>query len=184
MKEALTKNYISRCPHAPTPASISFHSLCPLLMYHLHYSTMSTMQKLFYFLFYWNIVDLQWCVSFRCTANWFTHTHTHTHIHTHTHTYKYIGSFPLKVITRYWVESPVLYSRSLLVIYFMYDFSLTLCDPLSVACQAPLSMGFSRQEYWRELPWPSPGDFSNPGIKPMSLMSPALANGFFTISTT
>ena len=37
-----------------------------------------------------------------------------------------------------------------------------------VAHQAPLSMGFSRQEYWSELPFPSPGDLPNPGIKPGS----------------
>ena len=41
--------------------------------------------------------------------------------------------------------------------------------------QAPLSMEFSRQEYWDELPCPPPGDLPNPGIKPASLMSPALA---------
>jgi len=42
------------------------------------------------------------------------------------------------------------------------------------APQAPLSMGFSRQEYWRGLPFPPPGDITNPGIEPASLMSPAL----------
>ena len=50
---------------------------------------------------------------------------------------------------------------------------------LTLACQAPLSMGFSRQEYWNGLPCPPPGDLPNPGIEPMSLMSPALAGGFF-----
>ena len=50
----------------------------------------------------------------------------------------------------------------------------------TVARLAPLSMGFSRQEYWSELPCPSPEDLPNPGIEPMSLMSPALAGGFFT----
>ena len=44
----------------------------------------------------------------------------------------------------------------------------------TVARQAPLSMGYSRQEYWSGLPLPSPGDLPHPGIKPMSLMSPAL----------
>ena len=53
----------------------------------------------------------------------------------------------------------------------------------TVACQAPLSMGFSRQEYWSGLPCCPPGDLSNPGIEPTSLMSPALAGGFFTTST-
>jgi len=45
-------------------------------------------------------------------------------------------------------------------------------------------MGFSRQEYWCGLPFPTPWDLSNPGIKPASLLSPALAGGFFTSSTT
>ena len=45
---------------------------------------------------------------------------------------------------------------------------LTLATPWTVACRAPLSMGFSRQEYWSGLPFPSPGDLPNPGIKPRS----------------
>ena len=56
--------------------------------------------------------------------------------------------------------------------------------PGTVARQAPLSVGFSRQEYWSGLPCPLPGDLSNPGIESMSLMSPALAGGFFTTSAT
>ena len=54
----------------------------------------------------------------------------------------------------------------------------------TAANQAPLSTEFSRQEYWSGLPFPSPGDLPNPGIKPGSLMSPALAGRFFTSSTT
>ena len=49
--------------------------------------------------------------------------------------------------------------------------------PWTVAHQVPLSMGFSRQECWSGLPFPSPGDLPNPGIKPAS---PTLAGGFFT----
>ena len=49
----------------------------------------------------------------------------------------------------------------------------TLCNPRTVAHQAPLSMGFSRQEYWTGLPCPPPGDLPNPGTEPSSLMSPA-----------
>ena len=49
--------------------------------------------------------------------------------------------------------------------------------PRTVASQAPLSMGFSRQEYWSELTFPSSGDLPDPGIEPRSL---ALAGGFFT----
>ena len=51
----------------------------------------------------------------------------------------------------------------------------------TVACQAPPSMGFSRQEYWSGLPCPPPGDLPDPGIEAMSLKSPALAGGFFII---
>ena len=54
----------------------------------------------------------------------------------------------------------------------------------AVACWAPLSMGFSRQEYWNGLPRPPPGDLPDLGIEPVSLMSPALVGGFFTASTT
>ena len=54
--------------------------------------------------------------------------------------------------------------------------------PWIVACQAPLSIEFSKQEYWGG--FPPPGDLPDPGIKPMSLMSSALAGGFFTTSTT
>ena len=56
--------------------------------------------------------------------------------------------------------------------------------PWTIAHQAPLSMGFSKQEYWSGFPCPPPGDLPNPGIKPVSLRSPALAGGFFTASTT
>ena len=54
----------------------------------------------------------------------------------------------------------------------------------TIAHQTPLAMGFSRQEYWSELPFPSLGDIPKPGIKPTSLMSPALAGKFFTTSAT
>ena len=55
--------------------------------------------------------------------------------------------------------------------------SSSLATPWTAAHQAPLSMGFPRQEYWSGLPFPSPGDLSHPGIEPMS---PALAGEFFT----
>ena len=51
--------------------------------------------------------------------------------------------------------------------------------PQTVAHQAPLSMGFSRQEYQNGLPSSTPGDLPDPGIKPVSLASPALAGRFF-----
>ena len=52
--------------------------------------------------------------------------------------------------------------------------------PWTVACQAPLSMGFPRQESRSGLPFPSLRDLSDPGTEPWSLASPALAGGFFT----
>ena len=60
-----------------------------------------------------------------------------------------------------------------------------LCATLwTTALQAPLSVRFSRQEYWGGLPCPPPGDLPNPGIKLASLMSPALADRLFTTSAT
>ena len=56
--------------------------------------------------------------------------------------------------------------------------------PWTIACQAPLSMGFFRQEYWSGLPCPPPGGLPDPGIQPASLMSPALAGSFFTTRAT
>ena len=53
--------------------------------------------------------------------------------------------------------------------------------PWTVAHQAPVSMGFPRQEYWRGLPCPPPWDLPDPGI---AAASPALAGGFFTTSAT
>ena len=61
---------------------------------------------------------------------------------------------------------------------------LTLATPWTVARQAPLSMGFSRQYYWSGLPCLPPGDLPDPGTKPASLMSPALGGRFFTTSAT
>ena len=60
---------------------------------------------------------------------------------------------------------------------------LTLCNPMTVAHQAPLSMGFSRQEHWSGLPCPSPGYLHNPGIKLTSLASPELAGRFLPLAT-
>ena len=55
----------------------------------------------------------------------------------------------------------------------------TLCDPWTVAHQAPLSMEFSREKYWTGLPFPSLVDFPDLGIKPMSLVSSAMVGRFF-----
>ena len=54
-------------------------------------------------------------------------------------------------------------------------------NPRPIAHQATLFIAFSRQEYWSGLPFPSPGVLPNPGTEPVSLVSPALAGGFFTV---
>ena len=56
--------------------------------------------------------------------------------------------------------------------------SCLFATPWTIAHQAPLSMGFPRQEYWNGLPFPPPGHFPNPGIELMIPVSPALAGGF------
>ena len=59
-----------------------------------------------------------------------------------------------------------------------------LCDPMDHSPPGSCVHGISRQEYWGGLPFPSPGDLPDPGIEPTSLVSPALAGGFFTASAT
>ena len=53
---------------------------------------------------------------------------------------------------------------------FVFSHVQFFATPWTVACQAPLSMGFSRQEYWSGLPFPPPGDVPDPGIEPVSLV--------------
>ena len=66
-----------------------------------------------------------------------------------------------------------------------YVSCIRLCVTLwTVAHQIPLSMGFSKQKYWSELPCPPPGDLLDPGIKPASLRSSALAGRFLTTRAT
>ena len=60
----------------------------------------------------------------------------------------------------------------------------SFATPWTVVHQVPLSMGFSGQEYWSGVPFPTPGDHPNPGIESMSLTFSALAGGFFATSTT
>ena len=81
---------------------------------------------------------------------------THTHTHTHTH-------------------ACVLHHFSRVQLF---------ATPWTVAHQAPLSMGFSGQEYCNGLPCPPPGDLPKLGIQTASPASPSLADGFFTTSTT
>ena len=60
----------------------------------------------------------------------------------------------------------------------------TLCKLMVYSPPGPSVHGFSRQEYWSGLAWPSPGDLPNPGMEPVSLLSLALAGGFLTTSAT
>ena len=78
-----------------------------------------------------------------------------------------IGPFPISSNALYFI---------LLLFYSLSGVRL-FANPWTLAHQAPLSMGFFRKEYQIGLPFPSPGDLPNPGIKPTS---PALASGFFT----
>ena len=59
-----------------------------------------------------------------------------------------------------------------------------IATPWTADHQDTLFMAFPRQEYWSGLPFSPPGDLPDPGIEPVSLMSPALAGGFFTTSAT
>ena len=97
----------------------------------------------------------------------------------------------LKVISSRWTEGFLNLNKKIctssqlcrlvtLVVVIMLSHVWRFVTPWTVACQAPLSMGFSRQEYWSGLPFPPPRDLYDPGIKPTSLASPALARGFFT----
>ena len=74
------------------------------------------------------------------------------------------------------------YEVSSLPMRVLSGFSRTqlFATPRTVAPQAPLSKGFSRQEYWRGLPFPPPGDLPGLGSEPTSFASPALAGEFFT----
>ena len=78
-----------------------------------------------------------------------------------------------------WIINSFAWARA----YVLSHFSRVqlFVTPWTVACQAPLSMGFSRQEYWNSLPCPPPEDLPHPGIEPRS---PALTGGFFTVRTS
>ena len=73
-----------------------------------------------------------------------------------------------------------LHSNSMHVCSLVAQSCPTLVTPWTVALQGPLSMQFSRQEYWNELPFPPPEDLPDPAFKPKCPASPALAGGFFT----
>ena len=85
-----------------------------------------------------------------------------------------------KVLTLHHIISG-LWLSSILSHFNCVQFFVTLW---TVACRDPLPMGFSRQEYWSGWPFLSPGALQDPGIEPVSLMSPAWADGFLTTSAT
>ena len=80
----------------------------------------------------------------------------------------------------FWAGSPM---SSLSLSWKYFSCVQFFATPWTVGHQAPLSMGFSRQEFWSELPLPPPEDIPNPGIEATSPMSAALVGGFFTTST-
>ena len=132
------------------------------------------------------MIAVQCCVGFCRTTTWTSHNYNYiyTYVYVCVCVYIYISPLPLKPLShplpqhflRLWVEStnPSIGSTCDLV---------TSCCLVTQSCptlwprQAPLSMEFSRQEYWSGLPFSSPGDLPNPGIEPES---PALAGRFFT----
>ena len=72
------------------------------------------------------------------------------------------------------------YFHQVLHAYSKLTYSCLCVTPWTVARQAPLSVTFSRQEYWSGLPCPPPGDLPDPGVEPASLMSFALVGRVFT----
>ena len=90
----------------------------------------------------------------------------------------FMSPFLLKVV--------ILWAKAWLCVCMLNHFShVQFFATLSTAgCRTPLSMGFSRQEYWSGLPCPPPGGLPNPGIKPTSPMSPALVGWFLTTRAT
>ena len=100
-----------------------------------------------------------WATVHRVTQSWTRLKHTHTHTHTHPFVSK-VMSLLFNTLSRF-------------VIAFLIEVLVSQCvqlfaAPWTVAHQAPLSMKFSRREYWSGLPFPSPGHHSDPGIEPGS----------------
>ena len=78
---------------------------------------------------------------------------------------------------RTWVQAGAVYTTKVGACVLSCRSPVRLFSPWTIAHEAPLSLGFSRQEYWSGLQCPPPGDPPHPGTKPVSLMSPALAGG-------
>ena len=119
------------------------------------------------------------CPSFSSTI-----TACITHHFPHSFFHKYSLSLYLVLCSAPWTKDPAkkdLALKERVCVCMLGHFS---CVQLFVTCQAPPSMGFSRYEYWSGSLCPPPGDLPDPGIKPSSLASPALAGGFFTTRAT
>ena len=103
-----------------------------------------------------------------------------------------LGYGTKKILSHFMSEAVLpMFSRSFVVWGLMRACTLScfrrlqlFVTPWTIARQAPLFMGFSRQEHWARLPFPSPGRLPGPGMELASLTPPALAGGFFTTSTT
>ena len=92
--------------------------------------------------------------------------------------FKFLKTFTFVVISP-WLRLYCMWCISHLLLFSHSIMPTSLRPPWTVALQAPLSMGFSRQEYWSGLPFPSPGDLPDPGIKPVS---PALQTDSLPLS--
>ena len=88
--------------------------------------------------------------------------------------------FNISVYVCMWTYIFILYIYIYIYTLSLFSHVQLYATPWTVVHQAPLSMEFSRQNYWSGLPCPSPGDLPNPGIELTSLTSPSLAGGFFT----
>ena len=102
-----------------------------------------------------------------------THTHTHTHTHKVRYTHKHIDTLIYIPTHRHTYSYKVKHAQFLHCVWLF----VTLW---TIVHKAPLSMGFSKQEYWSGLPFPPSGDLPDPGIESVSPMFPALAGRFFT----
>ena len=92
--------------------------------------------------------------------------------------------FPFMLLSSLTQLETEVHGRSFVCVLCRFSHVWLFATPWTVARQAPLSMGFSRQEYWSGSPDPPPGDLPDSGVKSTSLMSPAVAGRFFTTSAT
>ena len=141
------------------------------------------------FSFFQSTVYLQCCVSFGCTAKWFNYMYVCLCVCVYKNHFWILSHYRLLQDIAY---SSLCYTVTLdpccLSILNIVECIVHVCmlshvwlfaTPWAIAHQAPLSLEFSRQEYWSGLPFPPPGDLPNPGIELTSLTSPALAGRFF-----